>query len=80
MHCQAKGTQQASALSIQCLDLKGVLNSVAVVQKGRQQLVDILLTGWWMASIAEVQPRLIQGIRRGDGVGDYLHIHQRYKE
>ena len=29
---------------------------------------------------AEVQPRLIQGIRRGDGVGDYLHIHQRYKE
>ena len=30
--------------------------------------------------IAGVQPRLIQGIRRGDGVGDYLHIHQRYKE
>ena len=31
---------------------------------------------------AEVQPRLIQGIRRGDGVGDlfiYLFI-QRYKE
>ena len=32
--------------------------------------------------IAEVQPQLIQGIRRGDGVGDlfiYLFI-QRYKE
>ena len=29
---------------------------------------------------AEVQPRLIQGIRRGDGVGDCLHIYQRYKE
>ena len=29
---------------------------------------------------AEVQPRLIPGIRRGDGVGDYLHIPQRYKE
>ena len=29
---------------------------------------------------AEVQPQLIQGIRRGDGVGDYLHIYQRYKE
>ena len=26
------------------------------------------------------QPRLIQGIRRGDGFGDYLNIHQRYKE
>jgi len=30
--------------------------------------------------IARVQPRLIQGIRRGDGFGDYLNIHQRYKE
>ena len=29
---------------------------------------------------AEVQPWLIQGIRRGDGVGDYLHIYQRYKK
>ena len=29
---------------------------------------------------AGVQPRLIQGIRRGDGVGDYLFIYQRYKE
>ena len=29
---------------------------------------------------AEVQPRLIQGIQRGDGASDYLHIHQRYKE
>ena len=29
---------------------------------------------------AKVQPRLIQGIRRGDGVDDYLHIYQRYKE
>ena len=29
---------------------------------------------------AGVQPRLIQGIRRGDGFGDYLNIHQRYKE
>ena len=34
-------------------------------------------TSW---EIARVQPRLIQGIRRGDGVGDYLHSHQRYKE
>ena len=30
--------------------------------------------------IAGVQPRLIQGIQRGDGVRDYLNIHQRYKE
>ena len=29
---------------------------------------------------AGVQPRLIQGIRRGDGFSDYLNIHQRYKE
>ena len=29
---------------------------------------------------AKVQPRLIQGIQRIDGVGDYLNIHQRYKE
>ena len=29
---------------------------------------------------AEDQPRLIQGIRRGDGIGDYLFIYQRYKE
>ena len=29
---------------------------------------------------AGVQPRLIQGIQRGDGVSDYLNIHQRYKE
>ena len=34
-------------------------------------------TSW---EIARVQPRLIQGLRRGDSVGDYLHIHQRYKE
>ena len=37
------------------------------------------ITSW---EIAEVQPRLIQGIRRGDGVGNpfiYLFI-QRYKE
>ena len=34
----------------------------------------------YMHSSAEVQPRLIQGIRRGDGVGDYLFIYQRYKE
>ena len=35
-----------------------------------------------ISNTAEVQPRLIQGIRRGDGVGDlfiYLFI-QRYKE
>ena len=25
--------------------------------------------------IAEDQPRLIQGIRRGDGVGDYLYAN-----
>ena len=29
---------------------------------------------------AKVQPWLIQGIRRGDSVSDYLHIYQRYKE
>ena len=29
---------------------------------------------------AGVQPRLIQGIRRGDGFGNYLNIHQRHKE
>ena len=29
---------------------------------------------------AGVQPQLIQGIRKGDGIGDYLNIHQRYKE
>ena len=33
-----------------------------------------------MAYCAEVQPRLIQGIRRGDGVSDCLNTHQRYKE
>ena len=34
----------------------------------------------YMIKIAEVQPQLIQGIPRGDGVGDYLNIHRRYKE
>ena len=29
---------------------------------------------------AGVQPRLIQGIRRGDSFSNYLNIHQRYKE
>ena len=33
-----------------------------------------------MVNIAGDQPQLIQGIRKGDGIGDYLHIHQRYKE
>ena len=32
------------------------------------------------SKIAVVQPRLIQSIQRGDGVSDYLHIYQRYKE
>jgi len=38
------------------------------------------ITDYALASPAEVQPQLIQGIRRGDGVGDYLFIYQIYKE
>ena len=30
--------------------------------------------------IAGGQPQLIQGIRRRDGLGDYLYAHQRYLE
>ena len=29
---------------------------------------------------AKVQPRLIQGIRRRDGLGDYLYVNQRCQE
>ena len=44
---------------------------------------DLPSKGLSRAPPAEVQPQLIQGIRREDGVGDlfiYLFIHQRYKE
>ena len=33
----------------------------------------------WGHMSAGVQPRLIQGLRRGDGLGNYLNIYQRYK-
>ena len=42
--------------------------------------LDITLIPFAKLLPAEVQSRLIQGIRRGEGVGDYLHIHQRYKD
>ena len=51
------------------------ISSFSVVSFAIGSLIRIALNLY-----AGVQLRLIQGIRRGDGVGDYLHIHQRYKE
>ena len=44
--CQAKGSQQANALKTH---LEGVVRSfIVMIQRGGcDQLVDILLIGWW---------------------------------
>ena len=40
-----RGPQQANALKTVCQDLERVVRFIAVVQKGRDQLMDILLIG-----------------------------------
>ena len=48
MLSQAKGPQQANALKTVCPDLEGVVRTfIVMVQRGRDQLVDVLLIGWW---------------------------------
>ena len=42
------GQQQANALKTVCPALEGLVRSFTViVQRGRDQLIDILLMGWW---------------------------------
>ena len=42
------GLQPANALKTVCPDLEGVVRSIIVmVQRGCDQLMDILLIGWW---------------------------------
>ena len=43
-----EGSQQANVLKTVCPNLEQVVRSLTVmVQRGRDQLVDILLIGWW---------------------------------
>ena len=43
-----RGAQWASALKTVCPTLEGIVRSfIAMVQRGRDQLLGILLTGWW---------------------------------
>ena len=43
-----RGTQWANALKTVCPDLERIVRSfIVMVQRGCDQLVDILLIGWW---------------------------------
>ena len=43
------GQQQANALKTVCPALEGLVRSfIVIVQRGRDQLTDILLMGWWL--------------------------------
>ena len=50
LYCFARqrGPQQANVLKTVCPDLERIVRRFLVmVQRGRDQLVDILLIGWW---------------------------------
>ena len=50
LYCFArqKGPEQANALKTVCPNLEGVVRSfIVMVQRGRDQLMDTLLIGWW---------------------------------
>ena len=43
-----RGSQQANALKTVCPNLEGIVGSfIVMVQRGRDELVDLLLIGWW---------------------------------
>ena len=42
-----RGPQRANALTTVCPDLAGVVSFIVMVPRGRDQLADSLLIGWW---------------------------------